>query len=297
MRGFAKRFAPEPVRQIVRKRRMLNFRRNLLALAETCLSSSKSRDREILRESLTTFREHIGERLGLWRYPTASSDCVVDSKHTGRFFIRGGTDDLYHAIPGVEKAVEAAIRGRLKKGSTFVDGGANIGFYTILAGHTVGLEGRVISVEMTPGTASVLRKNVELNGLSGNVRVVEKALTDSADDWIVIETIKGKMGQNKIAQTTQHGNDGHISEGAALKARTARLDTILADIARVDLLKLDVEGAELMALEGASGVLDRIDCIVFEDHTGTGPVANYLSDRGFKVEELDPRNFLAQKTD
>jgi SAM-dependent methyltransferase len=81
----------------------------------------------------------------------------------GLAVVRGATDDLYYLLPQREGDVEAFIAGRLGEGSVFVDVGANVGYYTLLASRLVGPGGAVYAVEPIPSTAAMLRANVRLN--------------------------------------------------------------------------------------------------------------------------------------
>lgn len=69
------------------------------------------------------------------------------------------------------------VRERLQEGDVFLDVGANIGWYTVLASPRVGAGGKVIAFEPDPANAAMLRRNVEANGLT-NVVVEEKALSN-----------------------------------------------------------------------------------------------------------------------
>lgn len=84
--------------------------------------------------------------------------------------VKGGTDDFYQMIPGREKDVEEFIKLCLKTRSVFVDVGANIGYYTLIASKLVDLQGRVYTIEPIPSTATILKANVKLNGCS-NVNI------------------------------------------------------------------------------------------------------------------------------
>ena len=104
--------------------------------------------------------------------------CFYKVKDVGLVIVRGGTDDFYYLIPRREGDVEEFIRSYLRNGSVFVDVGANIGYYTLIASKLVGSQGRVYSVEPIPSTAMILRANVRLNDCS-NVAIYEAAAWSS----------------------------------------------------------------------------------------------------------------------
>jgi FkbM family methyltransferase len=89
-------------------------------------------------------------------------------------YARGGTEDLYHGLPEREGDVHDFIVKALKPGDIFIDVGANIGCYSILASKLVGVNGIVFAVEPVPPTLDVLRLNVKMNRLR-NIVVIDKA--------------------------------------------------------------------------------------------------------------------------
>lgn len=135
-----------------------------------------------------------------------------------------------------------------------IDGGANIGLVSLLFSGWVGPSGRVLSFEPTPAAAAQLRKNLELNGV-GNVELVEAALagSDEPADLIVDMDVSNQLMRGAVA--------GHeIARVAA-----TRLDDVAGDEAFA-LAKLDLEGAELEALDGARELLEtgRLEVILLE---------------------------------
>jgi len=77
-----------------------------------------------------------------------------------------------------EKDVETFIRPCLKRGSVFVDVGANVGYYTLMASKLVGPQGRVYSIEPIPSTVAILKSNVKINNCS-NIKVCNAAAWSS----------------------------------------------------------------------------------------------------------------------
>lgn len=131
----------------------------------------------------------------------------------------------------------------LEPGMTFVDGGANFGFYTLLASSLVGETGRVVAVEAHPVNAQVLRRNVALNRLR-NVEVVAAALAER----------RGAIQLHVSKDTTRHSivyTPPSISEGS-LEVDGFPLDDL---VPRADVIKLDLEGAEPMVLRGMGRLL------------------------------------------
>jgi FkbM family methyltransferase len=140
----------------------------------------------------------------------------------------------------------------LSPGGTMLDVGANLGVYTLTAAKQVGPGGRVISVEAVPTVAAALRENINRNGCS----------------WVtVVEAAAGAgEGEAKIGKPTGSNNSGEFMVGdhgdgeGTFSVRVRTLDDILAEagVAKVDFVKMDIEGSEFDALRGASRLL-RVD--------------------------------------
>jgi FkbM family methyltransferase len=187
-------------------------------------------------------------------------------------------------LPGQEPEVERAIRNALRSGDTFVDAGANIGYYTIVAAGIVGKRGHVIACEMMPVTAQVLREHVAINDAS-NVFVVEGALSDVEGQVITASYPQGKFGQASIARGSQ---------GPVVPVKTRTLENILRDVPEVRIMKMDLEGAELGALWGLGGAISKVQSIVFENRDSP-EVIRFLEEHGFSVSRIDGNNALAQR--
>lgn len=229
-------------------------------------------------------------RLDGFEPPLLLADTMLNVRGVGRFAVRAGTDDIIHVLPAREPHELALLRGTLQPGDTFVDAGANIGFYSIVASRLVGPSGRVIAVEMMPETAARLRLNVSLND-AANVQVVEAALSDRDGGTVTATSNARKLGQASIAPA----GTGPVRD-LSVSVRTQRLDTLLRDVKRVRLMKMDLEGAEALALAGAYGVLDRVDAILFENNARDPRIARLLAARGFTIRELDHPDYIAERS-
>lgn len=223
-----------------------------------------------------------------WRDPYLLRDAMIVVPGVGTFRCRAGTDDLWHVVPQRESAVFHAIACRLAPGDCFVDAGANIGIYTILAARRVGMSGRVVAIEMMPGTARILRDHVALNRAT-RVEVVERALADRANRMMTAYVSEGKMGQASITAAARQ--DGK----RAVEVKTTTLDDLLREISSVRVMKMDLEGAEEFALRGATESIGRIESIILESADDDGPAARFLREHAFALRRLDGRNLLATK--
>jgi FkbM family methyltransferase len=145
----------------------------------------------------------------------------------------------------------------LSAGKIFIDVGAAFGIYTLVASKLVGKSGRVIALEPTAQSFVVLRRNIALNGLT-NVLALPLAAS----------LMKGKArlyhgpepGSNSLGKDASSG-------GGCEEVHTECLDRLMqqAGVEHVDLIKMDVEGAEELVLRGANRVVTSMHpAIIFE---------------------------------
>lgn len=140
-----------------------------------------------------------------------------------------------------EPNLTALLMRRLAPGDVFVDVGANMGYFTVLASRLVGDAGRVVAFEASPGTYAVLAEDVAMNR-AGNVRAVNKAVSDRPGTLALYAGPADNRGATSL----------HAERGGRFEANVPAaplLDLLQADErARVRLIKIDVEGAELPIL-------------------------------------------------
>ena len=226
-----------------------------------------------------------------WQDPLLLAPCSVKVSGNGIFSLRPHCDDLWHVLPWREQAISSLLKRTLKPGDVFIDAGANIGVYTVLASHLVGPEGEVISIEMMPDTADRLESNIRMNQL-GNVRVVRNALSDTAGQTLVATVHEGKYGQATIVP-----DPAQAAACAQITVQTTTLDAVAGDMPFVRLMKIDLEGAELAALRGGSVLLQHLSAVVYEswgwNRAVAEPVDELLGQCGFALRQLDGNNWLA----
>lgn len=142
----------------------------------------------------------------------------------------------------------------LQPGMTVLDGGANEGAYTLFFGARVGGEGRVIAVEPSPRELARLRANVALNAMD-QVTVVEAALAEQTGELELRVADAGHAGQNTLGSFMYDG----VGNAGSVRVPTVTIDELARSHALrgLDVVKLDLEGAELRALTGARETLRR----------------------------------------
>jgi FkbM family methyltransferase len=167
-------------------------------------------------------------------------------------------------------------------GEVFIDCGANIGVYTLMAANLVGPSGSVIAVE--PGEDSVrrLRRNVELNR-DVPVTIINKAFSDTEGVSQLYHTGEGPAAFSLVAA-------GQSRDSECVEMTTLDLTVQELGLDRLDCLKIDVEGFEPLVLRGASQSLRRFrPKVIFEvnsagAHRSGRPVSeawDLLKDMGY----------------
>lgn len=288
-----KRFLPVSLRKALRA--CLHYiQRNLRWLVVLWqVRGATARDQMVLLLSacmapLISLRE-----LHRWQDPVLLSDATVDVASIGRFSLRAHTDDLWHVLPWREQSIVDAMRSMLSPGDVFIDAGANIGIYTVLASRLVGPTGLVICIEMMPDTDDRLEFHIRMNGLQ-NVKVFRRALSDVSGQVIRASVQEGKYGQATIAADLERFGLGHT-----IDVETITLDDVTHDVERVRLMKIDVEGAELTALRGAVQLLQKLQALIYESWGWKRgilePVDRLLEGAGYSARQLDGNNWIATR--
>lgn len=145
----------------------------------------------------------------------------------------------------------------LKPGMTVLDVGANIGEVALLAAKRVGPEGKVFAFEPIDAIAEKLKRHVEINNFD-QIHVESCALGDAVDDNRPIYASCGQTGTDpNNGLGSLYGSKG---EQPLQHIHMTTLDTWLQEhpsIQRIDVIKIDIEGAELACLTGAKKCLQR----------------------------------------
>lgn len=183
---------------------------------------------------------------------------VVQSRFGARFAV--DTQDLiqrYLYLFGVwEPNMTRWLQGRLTPGDTFIDVGANIGYYSVLASGLVGNAGRVVAIEASSTFHHRLSQHVRLNHRA-NVRTINGAVADEHKKLTFVLASSANMGANSIVPY-----DGAAESSFDIDA--APLPELLAadEIEKARVIKIDVEGAEGSVVRGMAPMLDRLrtDC-------------------------------------
>lgn len=200
----------------------------------------------------------------------------------------------------------------LNPGDIVVDAGANIGSFTIKAANIVGNEGRVIAIEPEKENLKILKKNVDANNLT-NVSIVPKGLwskkgtmsfylNDYPGLHSLFNSTPGKPSKKPYEQSPK-------TKCPITEIKIDTLDNIIdeLEIERTDFIKMDIEGAEIEALQGANKTLARkkLKLVIEAGHIVNGEqtykiIAPWLREKGFRIVKIDKKQqgtIFAIKTD
>lgn len=174
---------------------------------------------------------------------------VPESDGKGRYKIQGNwmyiddKDSLELAKRGVYEYEETRLVKKLVKNDfTVLDIGANIGYFTLILAKQAR---EVHAFEPEPRNFQILQKNVELNGIS-NAKLYNAAVTEKGGTS-TLHLCNTNRGMHRIYQS-------HWCNEGTIDVQTIRIDDM---IDHVDLVKIDVEGAELGVLKGMKNLLEK----------------------------------------
>jgi FkbM family methyltransferase len=185
----------------------------------------------------------------------------------------------------------------LRPGDIVLDVGAQIGYFSALAAKLVGASGAVYAFEAEPRTVRWLTRNLELNGVADRVAVVPLAVADVDHEVRLLYTSEGDTATGLSSLVQQHDWGAYDRR---VPVRTITIDSYLAErsIPRVDIVKVDVESAEWLVLNGMKATLrnTRPRAVILElTADGLVPIANivaFMASFGYVGKMLDPRGLL-----
>jgi FkbM family methyltransferase len=176
--------------------------------------------------------------------------------------------------------IREALR-HMPRGGTMFDLGANIGYYSIAIATALDGACSVHAFEPNPPTMRRLRKNLELNSVRG-VFPREEGLTD-------------QPGSASVAEVAGDSGSSYLESGGTIPLTTIDLFCERQGIERLDLLKIDIEGAEFRALRGACATLRRFKpAILIElnpetlgrENSSVRELVEFLEDLGYRIADV-----------
>lgn len=200
----------------------------------------------------------------------------------------------------VERAEYLYYVSYLREGMTAFDVGANVGLLTLLFSHLVGTAGAVHAFEAAPEVFARLRSASEAVGAE-NVRLNHAAVNEHGGEVELNIYPPERLSWNTLADRPLEAGGVDVRPVARLAVPSLTLDSYCREreIERIDLLKVDVEGAELQVLRGAGRLFGerRVASCVFEFGRTTFDMGNsaeelstYLQDKGYAVRNVIARD-------
>ncbi len=165
-------------------------------------------------------------------------------------FVRSSDRDIGNAIgKGVsyEPHVSALLKRQLARGDTFLDVGANIGYFTMMAAKLVGPQGRVVAIEPMDKNLQLIYLGIKKNGFQ-NVDVHPFGASEHSG---LVAIITDPGTSNALVQSAPSARQ------PSLYAPTRSIDSMCAELERVDFMKIDIEGHEVFAWRGAKETFSR----------------------------------------
>lgn len=186
-----------------------------------------------------------------------------------------------YALGTSEPTIQELLAGQIEPRSVVWDIGANVGFFTLIASRLVGEDGQVVAFEPLPSNCEAIRENLALNGIT-NVQVAAVALGDEVGSATL-----SVYGAPTLAKLESPGEAEPGPGRRHLRKIEVPVSTIDAQLERFPapaLVKMDIEGGEAAALQGAKRLLTDVrPTLVCELHGTAEPVMDVLDSCGYSA--------------
>lgn len=175
-----------------------------------------------------------------------------------------------------ESDQQALFKKWIKEGDVVFDVGAHVGFYTLLSSHLVGNRGRVIAFEPIAENLNYLKQHLEINSVD-NVEVVEAIVSD-------------RDGHCRLSSGPS-SSMWHMDAQGELEVQTISLDGLILrrKLPTPNLIKMDIEGAEFLALNGSTRVINEFHPVIILSTHGLDvhqKCCNFLESAGYGLTPI-----------
>jgi FkbM family methyltransferase len=215
-------------------------------------------------------------RLPLSLIPPEAEVRILRGPLRGMRWIKGSGPNAYW-LGTYEVARVRAFANTVTQGAVVYDVGANVGIYSLLASLRAGPSGRVYAFEPLGRNLQYLRRHITLNNLQ-NCTVLEEAVCN-------------QEGTRSFSAAAWESSMARLSPDGEIRVPSTTLDSCIYGERRLrppDILKIDVEGAELEVLEGSHRALAEFHPAIFLEIHGTQLHADcraFLSKKGYHLDE------------
>jgi FkbM family methyltransferase len=187
------------------------------------------------------------------------------------------------AFGNLETGVQEAMVRHLGRAGVFYDIGANLGFFSLLAAHLVGLEqGLVYAFEAAPDNARAIQENAELNGIR-NVTVIDKAVSSRSGMGRL--QVVDDQSWSKLEEYGEHPYTERV-----IDVELVAIDDLLraGELSPPTVVKIDVEGAEIAVLDGMRETLERHQpAVICELHGTHDAFLTTMAALGYRLINLE----------
>jgi FkbM family methyltransferase len=202
-------------------------------------------------------------------------------------------DQYIYASGTYEETTARTMAALLRPGDTCIDVGANVGFFTLLMATSVGPTGAVWAFEPSPTTRARLLRNIQLNQVA-HVTLREEAVSNVDGERLFFGGPEDHSGVASLRPAQ--------ASSTSYEVRTCRLSTCLPESLRPSLIKMDIEGAEYLALQGMRELLQahHPDLIIemsrqhlLEMGTSPAEICTFLTQFGYRMYWFDSDGLVA----
>ena len=213
----------------------------------------------------------------------------------GLKFPAGSKHQLAMLLDDYEPDVVSLCRQYIQPGMVVIDAGAYAGYYTLLFSELVGPTGKVYAFEPHPENFDTLKHNSQQSRFKQNIVLLQNAVSDR------VGTVQISAHKTDTAKTSLYSAE---KNNISLTIETTTIDSFFVkyNLAKIDLIKLDIEGAELAALDGMQNLIASnnklmviVECspqILARSGSAPTTLINKINNLGFTVSAIGPRGEL-----
>jgi len=228
---------------------------------------------------------------------------IIIENEMSKFVVTPGNDTIGKSLPSFENNIRNWFTNIENK--TFLDIGANIGFYTILA-KKLGAE-KIVGFEPNPDVYKIYEKNVKVNNIKDSTFIYNTAL-GAEEGSIEFLQNNFRTGISRLAhQTTDvpdinEENKGHLS---VIEVNIRKLDNIIEekefDLQKIGFIKIDVEGFELDVIQGGIKTLNKVSegtlllVEIWKHNKNKEKTIKTIKEADFSLEQEHEDNLLFEK--
>ena len=201
-------------------------------------------------------------------------------------YVRGSSDDLFNAYFKRENDVFSIFKRLIKPNDIFIDVGANVGLYSLIAGKKGAY---VISLEPIESTYNVLRVNLKINNIKRFCTLRKCAHSKKIKQTFIIPR-EGEYGFAKLIYPPRHIPERVFSSLYVVECMP--LHELLKKLKQIKIVKIDVEGCEDQVLLGMGEYIKNIRYIIIEvSNDNRERVFKYLKNKNFFIRKLITQNY------